>query len=100
MFLPLAAAASQRVMTTLPADLKPAFLPAAQEAAVYQYVQTAAKVQKATDELTRVGVKFTPMTPADRKAVRQEVMKKVWDPFTEKYPLTKSLVLEIDSDRA
>jgi tripartite ATP-independent transporter DctP family solute receptor len=99
MFLPISAAASPRVISTMPADLLPAFLQAAQEASVYQYAETPAKVQKATDELVKLGVKYSPMTPGDRKAVRQEVTRKVWDPFTDKYPLTKPLIAEIDNDR-
>jgi hypothetical protein len=54
----------------------------------------------ATDQLVKFGVKYAPMSPADRKAVREEVRRKVWAPFIEKYPLTKPLIAEIDSDRA
>jgi TRAP-type C4-dicarboxylate transport system substrate-binding protein len=100
MFLPLAATASPRVVSRLSPDLLSAFLQAGEEAAVHQYSVTAAKVQTATDELVKLGVKYTPMTQADRSTARSEVRRKVWEPFTDKLPLTKSLVLEIDSDRA
>jgi TRAP-type C4-dicarboxylate transport system substrate-binding protein len=100
MFTSLSAAASQRAMSKIPADMLPAFLKAAQEASTYQFAQTAAKVKKAADELVKLGVTFTPMSSADRKLARQEVTRKVWLPFIESYPLTKPLIAEIDANRA
>jgi tripartite ATP-independent transporter DctP family solute receptor len=99
MFLPLSAAASPRVISTLPKDLLPAFLQAAQEACVYQYGITPARVKKATAELVKLGVSYTPMSAAERKAARDAVRQKVWQPYTDKYPLIKPLVAEIDADR-
>jgi tripartite ATP-independent transporter DctP family solute receptor len=100
MFLPITAAASPRAISRMPADLLPAFLKAAEEASLYQYSVTPDKVKTATEQLMKLGVTYSPMAPADRKAVRQEVNRKVWQPFIDKYPLTKPLIAEIDADRA
>ncbi len=100
MFLPLAAAASPRLLGALSPELGSAVVAAAQEAAVHQLAETPAKVAKATEALKSAGVAFTAMSADDRKAARQAVKAKVWGPFVEKYPATKALVEEIDRDRA
>ncbi len=100
MFTPMSIAASARAMSKVPPSLMPAFRKAADEACAYQFAQTPDKVRQATDELVKRGVTFTAMSAGDRTTARQAVLHKVWQPFIEKYPLTKPLVSEIDSSRA
>lgn len=94
-FPPLYAISSKRALSKMTPEQQKAFREAALEAAEYQYVQASKKEQVATDELTKLGVKFSPMSKEDRAFAVKACEEQVWAPFIKKYPLTGDLIAKI-----
>jgi tripartite ATP-independent transporter DctP family solute receptor len=100
LFSPSITAIGKRAMAKVPADLKPAFQSAADEASQYQRQSAASKGVEALDGLKKAGITFYPMDPAERQQVRQMMEEKLWPSVTAKYPVTQPMLDLINKARA
>ncbi|WP_194722300.1 TRAP transporter substrate-binding protein [Noviherbaspirillum malthae] len=100
LFSPMVVVAGKRCLDKIPADLRPAFLKAAQDATVQQRELAAAKGEQAIAELKRLGMAFHPMAPAERESVRKEMEAKLWPAFAKQYPATAPMFKSIAEARA
>jgi len=100
LFSPMIAVIGKRGMDKVPADLRAAFMKAAQEATVYERGIGAQKGAAATDELKKMGVAFSPMAKAERDQVRKEMEAKVWAAFVKDNPSTQELFNAINAARS
>ena len=91
LFSPMVAVIGKRGLEKVPADIRPAFVKAANDATAYERGVAAEKGKAALDELKRLGVTFTPMAKAEREQVRKEMEAKVWASFVKENPATKPL---------
>jgi TRAP-type transport system periplasmic protein len=91
LFPPMVAVIGKRGLDKIPADIRPAFLQAAQEASLYQRAQAAEKGRAAFGELKKLGVAFHPVTKADRDALRRLMEAQLWPEFAKQYPATGPL---------
>ena len=91
LFSPMVCVIGKRGLEKVPADMRPAFLKAANDATVYERGVAAEKGKAATAELMRLGVTFTPMAKAEREQVRKEMEARVWASFIKEYPVTQPM---------
>jgi tripartite ATP-independent transporter DctP family solute receptor len=91
LFSPMVCVIGKRGLEKVPADMRPAFLKAANDATVYERGVAAEKGKAATAELMRLGVTFTPMAKAEREQVRKEMEARVWAAFIKEYPVTQPM---------
>ena len=91
LFPPMVAVVGKRGLDKIPADIRPAFLQAAQEASQYQRAQAAEKGSAAFAELKKLGIAFHPMAKAERDALRKQMETQLWPAFASHYPATKPL---------
>jgi tripartite ATP-independent transporter DctP family solute receptor len=91
LFSPMVAVIGKHGLEKVPADMRPAFLKAANDATVYERGVAAEKGNAATAELMRLGVTFTPMAKAEREQVRKEMEVRVWASFIKEYPVTQPM---------
>lgn len=99
LFPPMVAVIGKRGLDKIPADMRPAFLQAAQEASLYQRAQAAEKGRAAFEELKKLGITFHPMAKAERDALRKQMEAQLWPAFANQYPLTRPLFQAIASAR-
>ena len=99
LFPPMVAVIGKRGLDKIPADIRPAFLQAAQEASLYQRAQAAEKGRAAFEELKKLGITFHPMTKAERDALRRLMEAQLWPEFANQYPPTRPL-FQVDRERA
>lgn len=100
LFSPMLVVIGRRSMEKIPASLRPGFLKAVQESTAQQRVIANQKAGAAVDDLKKVGVGFSPMAPADRKTVREQMQARLWADFAKQYPVTTPLFAAIAQSRA
>ncbi len=91
LFSPMVCVIGKHGLEKVPADMRAAFLKAANDATVYERGVAAEKGKAATAELMRLGVTFTPMAKAEREQVRKEMEVRVWASFIKEYPVTQPM---------
>jgi len=89
----------KRGLDKIPADMRPAFLQAAQEASLYQRAQAGEEGRAAFEELKKLGITFHPMAKAERDALRKQMEAQLWPAFANQYPPAKPLFQAIASAR-
>src|SRR5258708_29307616 len=99
LFPPMVAVIGKRGLDRIPADVRVAFLQAAQEASLYQRAQAAEEGRAAFEELKKLGIAFHPMAKAERDALRKQMESQLWPAFADQYPPTKSLFKAIAAAR-
>lgn len=99
LFPPMVAVIGKRGLDKIPADIRPAFLQAAQEASLYQRAQAAEKGRAAFEELKKLGITFHPVTKAERDTLRRLMEAQLWPEFAKQYPATRPLFQVIASVR-
>jgi tripartite ATP-independent transporter DctP family solute receptor len=99
LFPPMVAVIGKRGLDKIPADIRPAFLQAAQEASLYQRAQAGEKGRAAFGELKKLGMTFHPMAKTDRDALRKQMEAQLWPAFADQYPATKPLFKAIAAAR-
>lgn len=99
LFPPMVAVIGKRGLDKIPADIRAAFLQAAQEASLYQRAQAAEKGRAAFEELRKLGITFHPMAKPERDALRKQMEAQLWPAFANQYPPTKPLFQAIASAR-
>ncbi|HEX4329893.1 MAG TPA: TRAP transporter substrate-binding protein [Burkholderiales bacterium] len=100
LFSPMIVVIGKRGMDKIPADLRPAFQKAAQEATANQRAVAAEKGAQAIDALKKLGLVFNPMAKAERDGLRKEMEAKLWATFAKEQPVTKPLFGAISKARA
>jgi tripartite ATP-independent transporter DctP family solute receptor len=100
LFSPMVVVIGKRGMDKIGADVKPAFIKAANDATQEQRRIATQKSAAAIEELKRKGMTFFPMAPAERNAVRATMQANLWSAFAKQYPPTAPLFTEIDAARA
>ena len=91
LFPPMVAVIGKRGLDKIPADIRPAFLQAAQEASLYQRAQAGEKGRAAFEELKKLGIAFHPMAKAERDALRKQMEAQLWPAFANQYAPTRPL---------
>jgi TRAP-type transport system periplasmic protein len=99
-FSPLAIVMGKRAMNKIPADLRPAFYKAINDATAQQRVIADAKVTESEAQLRQHGMAFYPMAPAERATVRSELQASLYQSFAKQYPATAPLFADIAAARA
>jgi TRAP-type transport system periplasmic protein len=99
LFPPMVAVIGKRGLERIPADIRPAFSQAAQEASLYQRAQAAEKGRTAFEELKKLGIAFHPMAKAERDALRKQMETQLWPAFAAQYPATKPLFQAVAAAR-
>jgi tripartite ATP-independent transporter DctP family solute receptor len=99
LFPPMIAVIGKRGLDRIPADIRPAFLEAAQEASLYQRSQAAEKGKAAFAELGKLGITFWPMAKNERSVLRKRMETQLWPAFANRYPATKPLFQAIAAAR-
>jgi tripartite ATP-independent transporter DctP family solute receptor len=99
LFPPMVAVIGKRGLDKIPADMRPAFLQAAQEASLYQRAQAAEKWRAAFEELKKLGIAFHPMAKPERDALRKQMEAQLWPAFAIQYPATRPLFQAIAGAR-
>jgi tripartite ATP-independent transporter DctP family solute receptor len=100
LFSPMVVVIGKRGMDKIPADLRPAFMKAVNDATVEQRRIANQKSGAAIEELKRKGMTFYPMVAAERSAVRATMQANLWAGFARQYPVTAPLFTAIDAARA
>jgi TRAP-type transport system periplasmic protein len=100
LFSPMVVVIGKRGMDKIPADLRPAFMKAVNDATGEQRRVATQKSGAAIDELKRKGMAFFPMAAAERSAVRATMQANLWAAFAKQYPVTAPLFGAIDAARA
>lgn len=99
-FSPVVAVMGHRALAKIPEALRPAFQAAMQDATAKQRqaaIQTAANAEQ---QLKQHGMRFTPMSPADRDAVRHTMQTQLYASFSKQYPATSPLFQAIAAARS
>jgi tripartite ATP-independent transporter DctP family solute receptor len=99
LFPPMVAVIGKRGLDRIPAEIRAAFLLAAQEASLYQRAQAAEKGRAAFEELKKRGITFHPMGKAERDALRKQMETQLWPAFANQYPPTRPLFQAIAAAR-
>ena len=99
LFPPMVAVIGKRGLDKIPADIRPAFLQAAQEASLYQRAQAAEKGRTAFAELKKLGIAFHPMARTERDALRKQMEAQLWPAFANQYPPTRPLFQAVAAAR-
>jgi tripartite ATP-independent transporter DctP family solute receptor len=99
LFPPMVAVIGKRGLDKIPADIRPAFLQAAQEASRYQRAQAAEKGRAAFEELKKLGIVFHPMAKPERDGLRKVMETQLWPAFANQYPPTKPLFQAVAAAR-
>ena len=99
LFPPMVAVIGKRGLDKIPADMRPAFLQAAQEASLYQRAQAGEKGRAAFEELRKLGIAFHAMVKAERDALRKQMEAQLWPAFADQHPPTKLLFKAIAAAR-
>jgi tripartite ATP-independent transporter DctP family solute receptor len=100
LFSPMIVVIGKRGMDKIPADLRPAFQKAAQEATANQRAVAAEKGAQAVDALKKLGLVFNPMAKAERDGLRKEMEARLWAAFAREQPVTRPLFEAISKARA
>ncbi|HVY04587.1 MAG TPA: TRAP transporter substrate-binding protein [Burkholderiales bacterium] len=99
LFPPMVAVIGRRGLEKIPADIRPAFLQAAQEASNWQRAQAAEKGRSAFEDLKKAGIGFHPMEKAERDGLRKKMESRLWPAFANQYPSTVLLFKAIAAAR-
>jgi tripartite ATP-independent transporter DctP family solute receptor len=99
LFPPMVAVIGKRGLDKIPADIRVAFLQAAQDASLYQRALAGDKGRTAFEELKRLGMEFHPMQKAHRDALRNLMESQLWPAFASQYPVTQPLFKAVAAAR-
>jgi len=100
LFSPMGAFIGKRALAKIPDDLKPAFTKAAADATSGQRAVALDKTKAAMAQLQGFGVAFTPMPAEERRAMQEEMAKRLYADFADRYPVTKPIFAAIAAARA
>jgi TRAP-type C4-dicarboxylate transport system substrate-binding protein len=100
LFMPLCAFIGTPSLEKVPADVRPAFLKAAEAATASHRIEANQRAQAMVETLKGHGVTFTPMAADERKALVQQMESRLWRPFAEKYPASKPIFDAIAASRS
>jgi TRAP-type transport system periplasmic protein len=99
LFSPMCVFLGKRGLDKIPADARPGFLRAAADATIWERGIAAAKTKSSMQELERLGITYTPMPTQERRAMQNEMATRLYAPFAEKYPATKTIFAAIAAAR-
>ena len=99
LFGPMLAAIGHRGLEKIPADIRPAFLQVATEAMLEQRKSAIERSGEAMEELKRRGVVYSPMPPAERKAMQTLMAEQLYAPFAAQYPETRPVFAAVTAAR-
>ncbi|MBV6305817.1 TRAP transporter substrate-binding protein DctP [Candidimonas humi] len=94
-FGPMVAVMGKRGLAKIPAELKSAFMKAAQDATEQQRPIAAHKEQAANEALKQHGMSFYPMAQTERDLVHGKLQDTAYRSFAAKYPVTAPLFADI-----
>ncbi|OXI84530.1 C4-dicarboxylate ABC transporter substrate-binding protein [Burkholderia sp. AU31652] len=89
----------RRALDRIPANLRPAFDRAVADATAQQRAIAAQKADQAEQALKQHGMRFHPMAPAERAALRQTMHDRLYTAFATQYPATAPLFPAIAAGR-
>jgi tripartite ATP-independent transporter DctP family solute receptor len=98
-FSPLVVVIGKRSMDKIPAELRPGFQKAIQEASLKQRPIADDKATQAEQALKARGMTFYPMAAPERDAVRHQLQTTLYQNFAKQYPATAPLFSEIAAAR-
>lgn len=98
-FSPVVVVMGKRAMDRIPANLRPAFQKAVNDATVQQRAIAAQKATQAEQDLKQRGMTFYPMAPGERDTVRRELQSQLYVSFAKQYPATAPLFPAIAAAR-
>jgi TRAP-type transport system periplasmic protein len=99
LFSPMGAFIGKRALAKIPDDIRPAFDKAAAEATAEQRAAALEKTKQEIEQLKGFGVTFTAMPDEERHAMQEEMAKRLYGDFAEKYPATKPIFAAIAAAR-
>jgi tripartite ATP-independent transporter DctP family solute receptor len=99
LFSPMGAFIGKRALAKIPPDARPAFDKAAAEATLEQRAIALDKTKEEIAQLKGFGVVFTPMPADERRAMQEEMSKRLYTDFAEKYPATKPIFAAVAAAR-
>ena len=99
LFSPMIVVVGKRGMDKIPADLRPAFQKAANDATVAQRAIADQKSGAAVEELKRLGIGFSPMIASERDSVRKLMEAQLWSAFGKEHAVTAPLFAAIAAAR-
>ncbi len=99
LFSPMVVVVGKRGMDKIPADLRPAFQKAANDATAAQRAIADQKSGAAVEELKRLGIVFSPMIATERDSVRKQMEAQLWTAFGKEHTVTAPLFAAINAAR-
>ncbi|MEO6016115.1 MAG: TRAP transporter substrate-binding protein [Polaromonas sp.] len=100
LFSPMVCIMGKRGLEKIPAELRPAFMKAAQDSTLQLRKTGTEKGLQGIEDLKKLGITFSPMAKNERDMVRKEMEAKLWAGFAKQYPETAPLFTAISAARA
>jgi tripartite ATP-independent transporter DctP family solute receptor len=100
LFGPMCAFLGKRALTKIPDELRPVFFKAAAHATGEQRAIAIERVKTVTEELKGLGVAFAPMPIEERRSMQEQMARRLYSDFAEKYSATKPIFAAIAAARA
>lgn len=100
LFSPMGAFIGKRALAKIPEDLKPAFFKAAQTATLEERAIALDKTKIEIERLKGFGVAFTEMPTEERRAMQDEMAKRLYADFVESHSATKPVFAAIAAARS
>jgi TRAP-type transport system periplasmic protein len=100
LFSPMGAFIGRRAAAKISDDLKPAFAQAAAAATAEERTIALDKTRGEIAQLQGFGVAFSPMPAEERHAMQDEMAKRLYADFAERYPATKAIFAAIAAARS
>ena len=89
----------KRGVDKIPAELRPAFIKAANDSTLQLRKVGTEKGLQGIEDLKKLGIVFSPMAKNERDLVRKEMETKLWASFAKQYPETAPLFTAISAAR-
>ncbi|WP_158818090.1 TRAP transporter substrate-binding protein [Methylocapsa sp. S129] len=99
LFSPMGAFIGKRALAKIPDDLKPAFAKAALAATAEERAVALEKTKSEIEQLKGFGVAFAAMPAEERRAMQDEMAKRLYADFAESHPATKPVFAAIAAAR-
>jgi TRAP-type transport system periplasmic protein len=99
LFSPMGAFIGKRALARIPGDLKPAFMQAAAAATNEERAIALDKTKSEIAQLQGFGVAFTEMPADERRAMQDEMAKRLYAQFVDSHPGTKPIFAAIAAAR-
>jgi TRAP-type transport system periplasmic protein len=100
LFSPMGAFIGKRALSRIPEDLKPAFAKAAADATAEERAIALDKTRSEIDQLKGFGVAFAEMPADERRAMQDEMAKRLYADFAERHPAAKPAFAAIAAARS